>query len=278
VPSAAVGTGLSNYDISYVNGTLTVEPKALTITANNKTVSEGSAWPTFAVSYSGFVLGEGPSVLGGTLVCTSDAPNPTTDNGTFQINCSGLTSSNYSITYEPGTLTVTNVEPTVGTLTPTGASGTACMAGNLVKLDFGFSDPGVNDASWHVDINWGDGNHTTYDTSTQGAQPQQSHTYAAGTFTISVSVTDKDGDTGSNGSSTGAVSLLWNLSGILQPINPGPPNSIFKYGSTIPVKVRVTDCSGAPVGTLTLKVTWGLVSSTTPSDAINEPTSTSAAG
>jgi hypothetical protein len=73
------------------------------------------------------------------------------------------------------------------------------------------------------------------------------------------------------------VSFLWNLSGILQPINPGPPNSIFKYGSTIPVKVRVTDCGGAAVGTLTLKVTYQLISSGTPSGAVNEPTSTSAA-
>jgi hypothetical protein len=151
------------------------------------------------------------------------------------------------------------------------------MAGNLVKLDFGFSDPGINDANWHVVIDWGDGNQTTYDTSTQGAQPQQSHTYAPGTFTISVSVTDKDSGIGSNSSSTGAVSFLWNLSDLLQPINPGPPNSIFKYGSTIPVKVRVTDCSSAPVGTLTLKVTWQLLSSGTPTGAINEPTSTSAA-
>ena len=37
VPSAAVGTGLENYDISYVNGSLTVDPKDLTITASSKT-------------------------------------------------------------------------------------------------------------------------------------------------------------------------------------------------------------------------------------------------
>src|SRR5204862_173423 len=33
VPSAAVGTGLGNYNISYVNGSLTVSTATLTITA-----------------------------------------------------------------------------------------------------------------------------------------------------------------------------------------------------------------------------------------------------
>src|ERR1019366_9101002 len=35
VPSAATGTGLANYTIGYVIGTLTASNKALTITANN---------------------------------------------------------------------------------------------------------------------------------------------------------------------------------------------------------------------------------------------------
>ena len=276
-PTNCSGGVDGNYSFSYVAGAVSVDKALLTITANDKTVSEGASWPVFDVSYDGFVNGEGPGVLGDTLVCTSDAPNPTTDNGPFLINCSGLTSDNYSITFQPGTLTVTNVAPTVGTLVLTGASGTACMVGNVVKLDFSFSDPGINDANWHVVINWGDGSQTTYDTTTQGAQPQQSHTYAAGTYTITVTVTDKDFDVGSNSSSTGAVSFLWNLSNILQPVNPGPPNSIFKYGSTIPVKVKVTDCNNMAVGTLTLKVTWQLLSSGTPTGDVSEPFSTSAA-
>ena len=41
VPSNAVGTGLANYDISYVNGSLTVDPKALTITASSKSKTYG---------------------------------------------------------------------------------------------------------------------------------------------------------------------------------------------------------------------------------------------
>src|SRR5262249_7673932 len=60
-PSAAVGTGLSNYAITYANGALTVNPKALIVTADNQTKITGEANPPFTVSYSGFVVGQGPS-------------------------------------------------------------------------------------------------------------------------------------------------------------------------------------------------------------------------
>ena len=47
VPSAAVGTGLSNYTISYDNGSLTVNTAALTITANSTSKTYGQT-ATFA--------------------------------------------------------------------------------------------------------------------------------------------------------------------------------------------------------------------------------------
>ena len=47
VPSAAAGTGLGNYTISYVNGSLTVNPAALTITADSTSKTYGQT-VTFA--------------------------------------------------------------------------------------------------------------------------------------------------------------------------------------------------------------------------------------
>src|SRR5204863_183525 len=43
VASAASGSGLGNYTVSYVNGKLTVTPKALTVTANNQTKTYGAS-------------------------------------------------------------------------------------------------------------------------------------------------------------------------------------------------------------------------------------------
>src|SRR5260370_35934809 len=43
---------------SYVAGTLTVTPAALTITADSKTKAYGAALPALTASYSGFVNGD----------------------------------------------------------------------------------------------------------------------------------------------------------------------------------------------------------------------------
>jgi hypothetical protein len=173
--------------------------------------------------------------------------------------------------------TAANVAPTVGTPTLGGATGGACAGGNNVTLGFGFTDPGVNDAPWAVDIDWGDGStHRTYSTSSQGTQSQQSHSYGPGSFTITVSVTDKDGGTGTSSSAANAVSHLYALSGILAPFNPDG-TSVWKYGSTLPVKVRITDCDSQPVSGLAPNIGTSIVSSNDPTIAIDETASMSAA-
>ena len=107
VPSAAVGTGLGNYTITYVNGTLTVSPKALSITAN----ADGKSYDGLAytggngVVYSGFVNSENATVLGGSLAYGGTSQGAI-DAGSYQITPSGLTSSNYTISFFDGTLTV----------------------------------------------------------------------------------------------------------------------------------------------------------------------------
>jgi hypothetical protein len=53
-----VGTGLSNYTIGYVNGSLTVNKAHLTVTAENKSVQYSDPLPTLTATISGFVNGE----------------------------------------------------------------------------------------------------------------------------------------------------------------------------------------------------------------------------
>jgi uncharacterized repeat protein (TIGR01451 family) len=84
---------------------VTVSPATLTITAKDATKIQGEANPTFSVSYSGFVLAQGPSVLGGTLKFSTKATTNSPP-GKYDITPSGLTSSNYKIQYKSGTLTV----------------------------------------------------------------------------------------------------------------------------------------------------------------------------
>ena len=57
-PITASGAADANYTISFVAGTLTVTPAALTITADDKSKVYGAALPALTASYSGFVNGD----------------------------------------------------------------------------------------------------------------------------------------------------------------------------------------------------------------------------
>src|SRR4051812_15353691 len=104
------GLTSGNYAISYEDGDLEVTKKALTVSVNNTSTTYGTA-PTLSVSYSGFVLGQNNSVLGGTLAFAGAGIN----SGSYTISASGLTSGNYDISYETGTLTVNKAALTVTT-------------------------------------------------------------------------------------------------------------------------------------------------------------------
>jgi PKD repeat protein len=89
---------------------------------------------------------------------------------------------------------VANVNPVVSA-----ASDQNGTEGTSTSFSLGsFSDPGANDGPWSADVNWGDGSaHTTFTSSSQGSLGSQSHTYADnGSYTVSVTVTDKDGGSG----------------------------------------------------------------------------------
>jgi hypothetical protein len=127
---------LGNYTVTSTNGVLTINPAPLTITAQDATKVLNSPNPSFTASYSGFVLGEGPAVLSGTLTCTTTAllNSPV---GSYPITCSGQTSTNYAITYVAGTLHIdfaTNAicvgEPGHQILHPINADGTTVFNGN----------------------------------------------------------------------------------------------------------------------------------------------------
>ena len=98
-----------NYDISFVKGTLTVNKKALTVTAENKSKIYGEANPVLTVSYNGLVNGE---------TALSPAPSVSTvadqlsGVGTYDITASG-TSPNYQISFVKGTLSVNKKALTV---------------------------------------------------------------------------------------------------------------------------------------------------------------------
>ncbi|MGH7971364.1 MAG: MBG domain-containing protein, partial [Limisphaerales bacterium] len=111
MPSAAVGTGLGNYTINYVNGGLAVNAASLTVTANNTSRPYGVANPPFSATISGFVNGETAAVVSGSAAFSTGA-TPASPPGTYEIVPSrgSLTATNYTFGgFLDGTLTVTPV-------------------------------------------------------------------------------------------------------------------------------------------------------------------------
>jgi gliding motility-associated-like protein len=105
-PITASGAVSSNYTFVYQPGTLTVSPAALTITANNATKVYGAPVPTLSVSYSGFVGTDDASSLT-TAPTISTGATVASPVNTYSITASGAVSANYTIVYQPGTLTIT---------------------------------------------------------------------------------------------------------------------------------------------------------------------------
>jgi hypothetical protein len=129
---------------------------------------------------------------------------------TFSLNHRYLDNGSYTITVTVGdgtatasdslTATVTNIAPTVGSITVSSGQPTPDVVpvGTSVSTSASYSDPGLLDthtASW----NWGDGSTDAGQTSaTDGSGTATgSHTYSTpGVYTLILTVTDKDGDSG----------------------------------------------------------------------------------
>ena len=106
--------GVTNYNGTYVNGTLTIEKAPLTATAKSYTIKQGEALPAFEVTYSGLKNKETAKVLikQPTITCTATSASAP---GTYDIVVSGAEADNYDISYVAGTLTITDADAVVVT-------------------------------------------------------------------------------------------------------------------------------------------------------------------
>jgi hypothetical protein len=166
------------------------------------------------------------------------------------------------------TVTVENVAPTV---TASFASATASCGANNATLNVSFSDPGVADTQTVV-FDWGDGSTATI--APAGSPLTLQHTYAAaGSYTATVTVTDDDGGADS---ATASVTINYTSSGFLAPINQDG-SSVFKYNSTIPVKIRFQNCDGSYPANLTPTIKLTVLTGPNAGLVIDPPASTSGA-
>ena len=103
ITPTAVGANLSDYTVTTVNGTLTVNKAALSVTANNFSRAYGAANPTFTGTVTGMVNGDTFTESFSTTATTTSAV------GSYAITPTavGTHLSDYTVTTTNGALTVT---------------------------------------------------------------------------------------------------------------------------------------------------------------------------
>lgn len=108
--SNAQGTGLGNYDITYGNGTLTIDKAALTITASDASKTAGQVATLSGFTTAGLVAGD--QVSGVSLASSGAGAGAAAGNyAIVASNALGSGLANYDITYVDGLLTVTGTLP-----------------------------------------------------------------------------------------------------------------------------------------------------------------------
>jgi hypothetical protein len=189
------------------------------------------------------------------------------DNGSFIVAGRIFDKDNGSSTYLQ-TVQVKNVPPAVSV-----SLDQTVDCRKEARLTFSFSDPGVNDGEWSVEISWGDGNTDSFSVDTQGEQDPVTHVYTLpGTYTVTVTVTDKDGGVGeANGSIT--VEQVYAVD-FLPPFDDSSPSGLIvntmKNGRVVPVKATIFDvCRASYVNDPTTEVTIKV--SKTNGDGIPDP-------
>jgi hypothetical protein len=106
------GAADPNYAITYVDGSVTVVPAPVVVTASSAYMVYGSAVPAVTPAVSGLQNGEGTSVLGAGLLCTTTAAS-SSPVGSYPTVCSGASDPNYVVTYVDGAVNVTSAALTV---------------------------------------------------------------------------------------------------------------------------------------------------------------------
>ena len=214
--------------------TINVNPALLSIKAADASKPYGAALPEFTAGYTGFVPGQGPDVLEGSLVLstTAEAGSPV---GTYPITASGQTSLNYSIAYEQGTLSVSRAP-----LTVKADDAWMVLAGPLPAFNAAFDGFVLNEGPGLL------GGTLVFNTPATPASPVGIYPVTpSGLASTNYEIVWLEGTLRVGYADAGACA---GGHVILPPIK-ADGTSVFKRGSSVPAKFRVFDANCASVGT-----------------------------
>ncbi|MFT3743934.1 MAG: M36 family metallopeptidase [Pyrinomonadaceae bacterium] len=115
-PTSCTGAVSANYAFNYINGSINVAKKGLTVTADNKTRAYGAANPALTATITGFIGADnaGNSTTGTAGLSTTATATSPVGNYPITATLGTLASSNYTFTtFNAGTLSITAVQLTV---------------------------------------------------------------------------------------------------------------------------------------------------------------------
>ena len=104
---------VTNENVTFVDGTLTICQAPLTVAANSYTIKQGDPLPDFEATYYGFKNGETSDVVSTLPSFTCDATSAS-EPGTYEIVVSGAESTNYNFYYINGILTISAPDILIG--------------------------------------------------------------------------------------------------------------------------------------------------------------------
>lgn len=191
------GGTAANYSFTYVSGTVTVNRKAATVTAQDQTKAYGDAFTFSGTEFTPGGLINGDVVSSVTLSSAGTPAAASPLNSPYAITASnavGTGLGNYSINYVGGKLFVTNNAPVI-----TSAAGPSApvAAGSQVTVTGTFTDHGIANDAYTVSSSWAStgsplsfAGTSTFD-GNAGTFTIQSASVPVGVYTVTITVTDK---------------------------------------------------------------------------------------
>lgn len=217
--------------------TITMAPAPLTITASSGSMTYGTTPPPVTASYAGLVGGDTRDTAFSTPPVCSTTATASSDVGTYPTTCGGAAAANYSITYAPGTITVTPAAQTI-TFT-TNAPSPAAVGGTYTPSATG----------------GGSGNPVTFNidgASTSGACSIINGTVSLTAAGLCIIDANQTGNTDYHGAAQvqQAFNIGYVTSGFLPPVSNAPTVNTGKAGKTYPLKWQLQQANGQYVTSL----------------------------